>query len=368
MTPIAGQMWNANTHWRVNWIATQNGHSVTEGVSSGSPLFTSNKKIIGQLHGGSPDNCSDPANDPGEYGRFDVSWNGPSPQRRLKDWLDPSNTNQNTIEGLNPSSINEILGGETVCDFSTYTFTIENANPPYNWNVSSNLTIIQNTGNTVEVSALSNYSNGFGFIEVTYSGTTLTKEVWVGFPDSPSGPLYGPTEVITGALVSYHGGIAPGATSYQWWLPYPFDVANPIDYFSDNWQTYPNVGRHNSHIMTGYGQNNGLVQLMGVNECGAGGAKILDVVHSGSGSGEIPFAPPYPNSSDTSFKIDFSNQPENSSFYIYIYDMYSNLKYYGESSNEEKTISTINLLEGIYILHIYDSSGNITSKQLIVDH
>ncbi len=376
MQPIDGVYYNPpNTHWLTYFIETSNGHSITEPGSSGSPLFQNNGLIIGQLEGGGAENpnCNVPGNDEAEYGRFDVSWNGSSPQRRLKDWLDPSNTNQSSLDGFNPADWSEVLGPETVCSTSTYTFTIDNGTPPYDWNVSSNIDIIQISGNTIEVSAFGNNSNGNGFIEVTYpgSGIPIKKIVWVGYPDAPSGSLNGPTEVITGAMVSYYGGVAPGATSYQWWLPYPFDVANPIDYFSDNWQTLPNIGRHNSSIMTGYGENAGYVQLMGVNECGPGGAIILSVEHApceGPDCGDIPIAPPFPNAADTSFTIDLSTQPENSSFYIYIYDMYSNLKYYGESTNEEKTISTVNLLEGIYILHIYDSYGNITSKQLLIDH
>lgn len=99
MTPINGQVWTTN-HWRVSWSSTTNGHSVTEGGSSGSPLFTKNGFIIGQLHGGSAVNCDDPANDPGEYGRFDISWEGNTNiNRQLKHWLDPCETNQIELEG-----------------------------------------------------------------------------------------------------------------------------------------------------------------------------------------------------------------------------------------------------------------------------
>src|SRR5690554_1489366 len=86
----------SNKFWRIYWIETANGHSVTEGGSSGSPLFTNKKRIIGQLYGGfipGNPNCSDPENDESDYGKFSVSWNGTSPQRRLKDWLDPNNSN-----------------------------------------------------------------------------------------------------------------------------------------------------------------------------------------------------------------------------------------------------------------------------------
>lgn len=70
MVPAQGQYPNPNSSWRVNYIATQNGHSVTEGGSSGSPLFTNDKRIIGQLYGGSTINCSDSSNDFSDYGIF----------------------------------------------------------------------------------------------------------------------------------------------------------------------------------------------------------------------------------------------------------------------------------------------------------
>lgn len=77
-------------HWRVhNWDV-----GVTEGGSSGSPLYNQEHKIIGQLHGGyaacngSSDNgLSD------WYGGLFSSWNGGGADAsRLKVWLDPTNT------------------------------------------------------------------------------------------------------------------------------------------------------------------------------------------------------------------------------------------------------------------------------------
>jgi hypothetical protein len=88
--------------WRVLWDPTPNGHSVTEGGSSGSALFNSESRIIGQLFGGSSLNCSDPANDQGLYGKIAWSWdaNGASnPARRLRDWLDPANTGADVQDG-----------------------------------------------------------------------------------------------------------------------------------------------------------------------------------------------------------------------------------------------------------------------------
>lgn len=89
----------ANAHWNVTWSSTSNGHGVTEAGSSGASLFNQNKKIIGQLSGGSSF-CSSP-NSPDQFGKFSTSWssNGSSPGAKLKPWLDPLNLNVNSLDG-----------------------------------------------------------------------------------------------------------------------------------------------------------------------------------------------------------------------------------------------------------------------------
>ncbi|OYQ43166.1 hypothetical protein CHU92_03640 [Flavobacterium cyanobacteriorum] len=82
--------------WRVaDWDL-----GVTEGGSSGSPLFDQNGRIVGQLYGGlSACNGLNDNNSPDYYGRFDVSWNaGTTAASRLRDWLDPTNTNAITVD------------------------------------------------------------------------------------------------------------------------------------------------------------------------------------------------------------------------------------------------------------------------------
>jgi hypothetical protein len=94
-----------DNYWRIYWDATPNGHSVTEGGSSGSGLFNSDKRLIGQLFGGflgGQPNCSDPADDEGDYGKLSVSWDGTNTndsRRRLRDWLDPNNTGLKVVDG-----------------------------------------------------------------------------------------------------------------------------------------------------------------------------------------------------------------------------------------------------------------------------
>lgn len=89
----------SNTHWRVVWSATANGHGVTEGGSSGSPIFDNNKRIVGTLTGGS--SYCNATSSPDYYGKMSWHWtNNPnSAAQKLKVWLDPGNTGALTLDG-----------------------------------------------------------------------------------------------------------------------------------------------------------------------------------------------------------------------------------------------------------------------------
>ncbi|MFH2094063.1 MAG: T9SS type A sorting domain-containing protein, partial [Bacteroidota bacterium] len=88
------------THWLVYWAATVTDHGVTEGGSSGSPLFDNNGRVIGTLTGGTS-YCT-AQSDPDIYGKFSYHWdqNGTTASARLKDWLDPTNTGVTTLDGV----------------------------------------------------------------------------------------------------------------------------------------------------------------------------------------------------------------------------------------------------------------------------
>jgi hypothetical protein len=73
----------------------------TEPISSGSPIFNSNKHITGLLHGGYAA-CGNNASD--WYGRFYKSWTGGGTRStRLSDWLDPSGIGTTSLDGKNPN-------------------------------------------------------------------------------------------------------------------------------------------------------------------------------------------------------------------------------------------------------------------------
>jgi lysyl endopeptidase len=101
--------WGGADCWQVGqWTS-----GVTEPGSSGSPLFDNNHRIIGQLYGG-PSACGQPANQLHDfYGKFASSWNfGSTAATRLSDWLDPCNTNPQTLDGYDPNMPTQALDAQ----------------------------------------------------------------------------------------------------------------------------------------------------------------------------------------------------------------------------------------------------------------
>ena len=79
----------AASHWRV-----VPDYGIFQPGSSGCPLFDTNKRVVGQLHGGNWHPMNPCLIQNAYFGRFNLSWQqGPTAEARLKDWLDPSNTN-----------------------------------------------------------------------------------------------------------------------------------------------------------------------------------------------------------------------------------------------------------------------------------
>ena len=86
-----------NTHWHIeSWEL-----GTTEGGSSGSPIFDTNHRVVGDLTGGDA-NCSSSVDD--YFAKFSSSWDTyPANENQLKYWLDPENTGLVFLDGYNPS-------------------------------------------------------------------------------------------------------------------------------------------------------------------------------------------------------------------------------------------------------------------------
>lgn len=168
------QCWNV-----ANWD-----YGVTEGGSSGSCLIDRNGHIVGQLLGGGAA-CSGTTdnNQLDYYGKMNISWSGGfNSARRLRDWLDPDNTNAVTQDGV-------FTTGLGVADSSNLAMVTVSPNP------SQGLFFINNIIDTVDYQVfdlagkllasgtatqgttsldLKSFSDGLYLLKVNQSGTERT--------------------------------------------------------------------------------------------------------------------------------------------------------------------------------------------------
>lgn len=85
-----------NGFWQVIWDL-----GMTEGGSSGCPLYDQNKRVVGQNLGGVTSQCANPQVVTKVFGKLSRSWdNGGSSTNQLKDWLDPNNSGIQTLDGI----------------------------------------------------------------------------------------------------------------------------------------------------------------------------------------------------------------------------------------------------------------------------
>ena len=89
-----------NGYWEVIWSETVTGHGVTEGGSSGSPIFDEEGYLIGTLTGGQA-SCNN-QDAPDYYGKFSIHWkdNGTEVDEQLMPWLDPLQSGAMKMSGI----------------------------------------------------------------------------------------------------------------------------------------------------------------------------------------------------------------------------------------------------------------------------
>ncbi len=143
---------NANTHWMLTWAVTANGRGVTEGGSSGSPLFNNNggnSRIVGTLSGGSSACTVNGAGQgtgptqPDLYGKVAYHWtsSGTTNATRLKPWLDPDNTGVLVLNGSSDPcastpgapNANFVANQTNVTPGTTVSFTDQTTGSPTSW-------------------------------------------------------------------------------------------------------------------------------------------------------------------------------------------------------------------------------------------
>lgn len=96
-----------NAHWIAQWVSTANGNGITEGGSSGSPIFNTSSQIVGTLTGGNS-SCEASTSDRNDYyGKMSYHWtsNGSTNALRLKPWLDPTSSGVTQMHGDDYNSL-----------------------------------------------------------------------------------------------------------------------------------------------------------------------------------------------------------------------------------------------------------------------
>ncbi|MDR1116143.1 MAG: T9SS type A sorting domain-containing protein [Tannerella sp.] len=87
-----------NAHWNVIFQATANGFGITEGGSSGSPLYNENKLVVGTLTGGNS-SCDYPRG-LNIYGKMSYHWGKfQADSAHMDIWLDPTGSGVQTLAG-----------------------------------------------------------------------------------------------------------------------------------------------------------------------------------------------------------------------------------------------------------------------------
>ena len=135
----------AGSHWEVYWD-----EGGTEGGSSGSPLFDSNQRIVGQLSGGSGA-CGTGSD---SYGKLSRAWS----TSNIENWLDPTNSGAYNLDGIYTAGPSEYItvenpnGGESLGTGDIYNI---------NWdsNSSSNVSIKLYVNSTFNSNIATNTSN-----------------------------------------------------------------------------------------------------------------------------------------------------------------------------------------------------------------
>lgn len=284
---------NGNTHWSLNWVATANGHGVTEGGSSGSPLFNAQGLIIGDLSGGSSQCTNVNAND--QYGKMSYSWesNAAASNRQLKPWLDPTNSGALTLTGtyapctVAPPTVDAGLDGfespdSTSCNFdiapivilknygnitltsATISYQLNSGtNTNFNWTGSLapnetqlvNLTAVTTTQQSNIISASVSNPNGLT------DANTANNNISLNFVAGISAPL--PFKEFADNLGSKFGFVLNNSDNEVTWAYPGFGSfgTSPNSLFVDNWD-YDAVGQFDWLVTESYDFSNAVSEKM----------------------------------------------------------------------------------------------------------
>ncbi len=340
--------------WRVVWSATANGHGVTEGGSSGSPIFNQNRLIVGQLTGGS--SFCNATSQADIYGKLRSDWDlcGTTNTAQLKPWLDPTNSGVTTLNGHSCGSGGGGGGTGTYCA-ATATHSCANGDE-FIANVTINT--INNTSNCSQYSNFTSQSTALvrgqqytvsirpgivGSNNAAYINNQVA--VWIDFNDNKT---FETTERV--GLTTFAAGTA---------VPLLYSFTVPANAF---------VGNVRMRVRINYQPVDGNIDPCGTYEWGETEDYTINIQAAGSGVGiedeQLNALSIYPNPSDGQFTIDASALAADN-FDIQVYDL-TGAAILKTSSNGQETINIdlSTFAKGVY--HVRFVSGGLVLTRKVV--
>ena len=309
----------ANTHWSVGLDS-----GTAEGGSSGSPLFNSAGRVIGQLHGG--DNRCAPVTK--YYGRFDKSWTGGGTNdTRLSNWLGGTLTATNTQYKLEQkiikSSPDFVVRGET------FTLNIDGYQGIHavNWISNADITVVSGQGTATARYLVSNSALGSVTAEANIGSLKLTKTIPVQYRYLAGVSSY--TYGLTSPVILAGGSLNRPTWTYDSSL---FDLIQEMN-------PQPNVWG----LLLRSKYNGSTTTTISVSQDGVILSKVITLTPA-TKSLIVEDTPIFKN--------------------VRIYNIYG-VKVYEEKNTVNFNIENTNLNRGIYFFESTDNEGNIVREKVM---
>lgn len=320
-----GQAFAIGSIWNVNFDS-----GGIEGGSSGSPLFNSDKKVIGQLIGTTTGSYTSVF-----YGRFDQSWTGGgTDDTRLSNWLDPFDAigmTANTVYMPVPEikkGTPDFVNRNEICQFFLDYYR---GNQTINWLSNSDMTLISGQGTAWATYRVSSTALGNVKVEANI-GTEikLTKYTSVfyrhfGGVDSY---FYGQTSPII---------LVGGTNTEPTWT---YD-----SYFFDKVSDYnPEPKVWGIMLKSKYNGSTPITTTVTVKQDGVTLSKVVTLKPATTKSLIVEDTPIFKN--------------------VRIYNIYG-VKVYEEKNTVNFNIENTNLNRGIYFFESTDNEGNIVREKVM---
>lgn len=284
-----------------------------------------------------------------------------------------------------------LSGPDSICSTTNYLFNFSSPQlTPVLWSVTSNLQIINSSNSSITVKALNIGTYGMGTITAINNGIQITKSFWIGVSALP--------QLLTYSNIPYNSSLQNGPYFNPTWI---FNTKSTFD----NVQQFTVKDELGNPIITKGADNNGRAEFS-ANELGIGyGGTKNFLVYTSNYCGinnpskkvlvkftiyyptlcQYGFGCPmqrttslsndkifsiFPNPATNIFKITLNSYngdiTNNSKASATIFDMIGQPKSSVLITNNETTMSVIDLYKGIYILKI-KIGDEIENHQIIID-